>query len=110
MFAAAGCGIAPVGVAGFSAVRALSRRNDDPARASRPFDAERDRFVMGEAAGVDRARGAAACAGARREGYYADLIGYGLLVGRTAHHGARCERPPAPARAMVHGRPCGSLG
>src|SRR5204862_7157190 len=41
-----------VGIAGFGAMRALSRRNDEPARASRPFDAGRDGFVMGEAASV----------------------------------------------------------
>src|SRR5919199_3363731 len=41
-----------VGIAGFAAMRALSRRNDDPKRASRPFDAERDGLVMGEAAGI----------------------------------------------------------
>src|SRR5207245_3883154 len=41
--------VCEVGIAGFGAMRALSRRNDDPARASRPFDAERDGFVMGEA-------------------------------------------------------------
>ena len=44
--------ITPVGIAGFSAMRALSRRNDEPEKASRPFDAGRDGFVMGEAGGV----------------------------------------------------------
>ncbi len=44
--------ILPMGVAGFNAMRALSTRNDEPERASRPFDADRDGFVMGEGAGV----------------------------------------------------------
>jgi 3-oxoacyl-[acyl-carrier-protein] synthase II len=44
--------ITPVGIGGFCALRALSTRNEEPARASRPFDAERDGFVMGEGAGV----------------------------------------------------------
>src|ERR671937_1571709 len=50
--------ITAIGIAGFGAMRALSRRNDDPARASRPFDAERDGFVMGEAGAGGVFRGA----------------------------------------------------
>jgi len=69
--------ITPMGVGGFAAMRALSTRNDEPERASRPFDRDRDGFVMGEGSGVvileelefARRRGAS---------IYAELVGYGM--------------------------------
>ena len=69
--------ITPMGVGGFAAMRALSTRNDEPHRASRPFDKDRDGFVMGEGSGVvileelefARRRGAS---------IYAELVGYGM--------------------------------
>src|SRR5262249_13153472 len=66
-----------LGVAGFAAMRALSTRNDDPQRASRPFDKNRDGFVISEAAGVV-VREALEHALARGARIHAEVIGYGM--------------------------------
>src|SRR5204863_3115715 len=68
--------IIPVGLAGFSAMKALSTRNDEPQRASRPFDRDRDGFVMGEGGGVAVVE-AESFARARGAHIYAELVGYG---------------------------------
>jgi 3-oxoacyl-[acyl-carrier-protein] synthase II len=90
--------ITRVGIAGFDAMRALSRRNDDPKRASRPFDNGRDGLVMGEAAGVlvleelDYAK-------ARGARIYAELIGYGMSSD-AAHMTEPDPTGASPARSM----------
>jgi len=69
--------ITPMGVGGFAAMRALSTRNDEPARASRPFDKDRRGFIIGEGAGmlILEELGVALARGAR---IYAEIAGYGL--------------------------------
>jgi 3-oxoacyl-[acyl-carrier-protein] synthase II len=94
----ADAGVVPIGIAAFHAMRALSTRNDDPKRASRPFDAERDGFVMAESGGMvvleslehAQARGAT---------IHAELIGYGLSAD-AYHVSAPSEDGEGAARAM----------
>jgi 3-oxoacyl-[acyl-carrier-protein] synthase II len=75
--------IVPIGIGGFAAMKAMSTRNDDPKHASRPFDQERDGFVMGEGAGVI-ALEELAHAKARGAKIYCELTGYGNTA--DAHH------------------------
>jgi 3-oxoacyl-[acyl-carrier-protein] synthase II len=90
--------ITPLGVGGFAAMRALSTRNDEPARASRPFDKERDGFVIGEGAGILVLE---EMESARRRGasVYCEVVGYGMS-GDAYHISAPCENGDGAIRVM----------
>lgn len=90
--------ITPLGVAGFCTMKALSERNDEPERASRPFDAERDGFVMSEGGGILLLEelGTAQRRGAK---IYAEIIGYGMS-GDAYHVAAPCMDGDGAVRVM----------
>lgn len=92
-------GVCAMGVGGFAALRALSTRNDDPARASRPFDKDRDGFVLGEGSGVVilEALDSALARGAR---IYAEMVGYGMS-GDAFHMTAQPEDADGAYRSMM---------
>ena len=90
--------ITPMGVGGFGAMRALSTRNDEPARASRPFDRDRDGFIIGEGAGDRHPRGTRARQG-RGATIYAEIVGYGM-TGDAFHMTGQPEDGDGAVRVM----------
>ena len=90
--------ITPMGVGGFAAMRALSARNDEPQRASRPFDKDRDGFIVGEGAGV-LVLEEYEHAWRRKARVYAELVGYGMSAD-AYHITAPSEDADGPYRVM----------
>lgn len=87
--------VTPLGMAGFAASRALSLRNDDPERASRPFDRDRDGFVLGEGAGILLLE-SLETARRRNAKIYAEIVGYGMTS--DAYH---ITSPPSDGEGAV---------
>ena len=92
--------ITPMGVGGFAAMKALSTRNDEPERASRPFDADRDGFVIGEGAGILILE---SLEYAERRGakILAEIVGIRNVGRRASHHRARGETATAPTASCA---------